>query len=146
MIFSSLGIILPCVAMGICYMSIFCYSYGVKLRLVDKIGKSKTKVEAFRLAKSLFASFFLYFLCWIPLSIVLLIDTEDQMSTAMHMYIFVLAHLNSAMNPIFYAVFNPKIKESYKRFLNFASFGFIYAGVTEGTTMLNITQPSHNNA
>ena len=76
----------------------------------------------------------------------LLIDTDDVLPTEVHMYLFVLAHLNSALNPIFYAVFNPKIKQSYKHFLHFASFGLFYSSRNEKLTMLNLTLNSQNNA
>ena len=61
----------------------------------------------------------------------LLADTDDVLPKEMHMYLYVLAHLNSAMNPIFYAVFNPKIKQSYKCFLNYVSLGLLYQNFAE---------------
>ena len=60
-----------------------------------------------------------------PAAIIYIIDTDDNMPTQLHMYLFVLAHLNSALNPILYAAFNPKIKQSYKHFVNFISCGFL---------------------
>lgn len=64
MIFTSVGIILPCFAMAVCYLRIFFYSYSIKTRLETKPNKPKSKLEALRLAKSLFASFALFVLCW----------------------------------------------------------------------------------
>ena len=75
----------------------------------------------------------------------LLADTDDLLPTEMHMYLYVLAHLNSAMNPIFYAAFNPKIKESYKHFLNYASLGLLYPEFAEKkSTIFAMTQMSQS--
>ena len=63
----------------------------------------------------------------IPAGILLIIDTDDVMPTELHMFVFVLAHFNSALNPVFYATFNPRIKQSYKHFLHLVSFGLCYS-------------------
>ena len=61
-IFSVTGIIIPCFAMAFCYLSIFLHARRVKSSLREKHLKSKS--ESLRLAKSLFASFSLFFFCW----------------------------------------------------------------------------------
>jgi hypothetical protein len=43
---------------------------------------------------------------------------EDKLPMTAHAYTNLPAHLNSAINPIFYYIFNPKIREGYAIFLN----------------------------
>lgn len=59
----------------------------------------------------------------IPAAVLLLIDTDDVMALEPHLLVFILAHLNSAINPIFNILFNSKIKKNVKRFLNFGRVG-----------------------
>ena len=54
----------------------------------------------------------------IPISVVFLADFEDQLPISAHVFTNLPAHLNSALNPIFYAIFNPKMKQGYVRFIH----------------------------
>ena len=53
----------------------------------------------------------------IPISVAFLAGFDDKLPIAAHVFTNLPAHLNSALNPIFYAVFNPKMKQGYARFL-----------------------------
>ena len=50
----------------------------------------------------------------IPVSIIFIIGKEDQLPMPAHVFTNLPAHLNSAINPIFYGIFNPKIQEGYR--------------------------------
>ena len=39
---------------------------------------------------------------------------EDQLPMSAHAFTNLPAHLNSAINPIFYGIFNPKIRQGYR--------------------------------
>jgi hypothetical protein len=54
--------------------------------------------------------------------IILLVDLEDYLPITAHAFTNLPAHLNSAINPIFYAIFNPKIREGYMMFLYAITF------------------------
>lgn len=51
------------------------------------------------------------------MSIVLIVGKEDQLPMEVHTFTNLPAHMNSAINPIFYGVFNPKIREGYRNLL-----------------------------
>ena len=46
-----------------------------------------------------------------------MIDFDNHLPRAAIMYSMMLAHLNSALNPILYAVFNPAYRRGYKNLL-----------------------------
>lgn len=48
------------------------------------------------------------------MSIIFIIGKDDQLPIPAHTFTNLPAHLNSAINPIFYGVFNPKIREGYR--------------------------------
>lgn len=39
---------------------------------------------------------------------------DDQLPMSAHAFTNLPAHLNSAINPIFYGIFNPKIRQGYR--------------------------------
>ena len=55
-----------------------------------------------------------------------MVDTENKLSMAAHAFTNLPAHLNSALNPIFYGFFNTKLKEGYKYFLNKISLNILF--------------------
>lgn len=46
-------------------------------------------------------------------------DWQTQFPTAFYMYSLLIAHLNSACNPILYALFNPLFKNGYSNVFRF---------------------------
>jgi hypothetical protein len=54
----------------------------------------------------------------IPVGVIFMVDIDDQLPMSAHAFTNLAAHLNSAINPIFYYVFNPKIREGYRAFFN----------------------------
>ncbi len=85
--------------------------------------------RSLKLAKGLFASFLLFTICWfeffcsinffinnplkfsytnrLPYGLVVMIDFEDKFPPAVHAYTMAIAHFNSSLNPVLYAVANP---------------------------------------
>lgn len=53
----------------------------------------------------------------IPVAIVLLIDENDTLPNTAHTFTNLPAHLNSALNPIFYGLFNPTMRNGYNKIL-----------------------------
>jgi uncharacterized protein with PQ loop repeat len=73
--------------------------------------------NSIRIAKGLFASFMLFTLCWLPYGIIVMIDFHDNLPRTAHMFSMLLAHLNSSLNPVLYAIFNPGFQRGYMTFL-----------------------------
>lgn len=57
----------------------------------------------------------------IPMAIIYLVDDKDELPISAHALTNLSAHLNSAINPIFYGIFNPKIREGYRNVLRILS-------------------------
>ena len=94
-------IILPCVIILQFYVRIFIFTYKSRNK-----SKSSSAVRSIRLAKSLFVSYMLFTVCWLPYGIVVMIDFEDKLPRSIIMFTMTLGHFNSSLNPIFYVIFN----------------------------------------
>lgn len=59
-------IITPCICIGILYLRIFYFAYKIRLKVIDKKQSTTNQntLEAIRIAKSLFGSFFIFAVCW----------------------------------------------------------------------------------
>jgi hypothetical protein len=62
-------------------------------------------------------------------SIILILDKDDRLPISAHTFTNLPAHLNSAINPIFYGIFNPKIREGYKNLLNIISCNRLFKNI-----------------
>ena len=103
------SIIVPSMLIIVFYVKIFIFSYRSKSR-----ANSTNHNQSIRLAKGLFASFMLFACCWMPFGFLVMIDFADKAPRAAIMYTMTFAHLNSAFNPILYAVFNSAFKRGYE--------------------------------
>ena len=54
-------------------------------------------------------------------------DREDKLPMSAHVFTNLPAHINSAINPIFYGIFNPKIRQGYRNLLRLITCNRIYA-------------------
>ena len=89
------------------------YLYTKKRQNTSMVGKKK----AIRITKGLFYSFSFFAIISLPYAITNLIDFDYKLPSAVVMYATKLVHLNSALNPIIYAVVNPAFKKGYWQFL-----------------------------
>ncbi|CAF0949702.1 unnamed protein product [Brachionus calyciflorus] len=105
----------PCLCILICYIKIFVFvrKYSGKVKMNGTNHKRNIQ-----LAKSLFASFITYFICWIPFGLVYLIDSKDILPPEAMVITIVLAHLNSMANPIYFAHYSSSFKKAYQQVLN----------------------------
>jgi hypothetical protein len=66
--FSISCIFIPCTGIAFCYLRIFLYSWSIKNKVLNNEVKNRSRLrknlEAIKITKSLFASFFLFALCW----------------------------------------------------------------------------------
>lgn len=111
-------IYIPTLFILYCYCRIFFYSYTIRKKIADKAKTLKNNADAIKMAKSLFAAFFIFAVCWIPVSIILMVGADDSLPMSAHAFTNLPAHLNSVVNPLSYAIFNSKMREGYKIFLN----------------------------
>jgi hypothetical protein len=65
----------------------------------------------------------------IPVATIFIVGLDDKLPMAAHAFTNLPAHLNSAINPIFYWIFNPTIREGYKYFFNTISCNQLFKSV-----------------
>lgn len=53
-----------------------------------------------------------------PYALTITLDFNDKLPNAAHMYPLLIAHANSSLNPILYALTNPKFQRGYRSLLN----------------------------
>ena len=101
-------IIFPCAAIFYFYFQIFFFAWKSK-------GKTKQMNlgQSVRIAKGLFASFMMFALCWVPYGFIVMTDFEDKLPRSAIMFTMTIAHLNSALNPILYWIFNTNFRRGY---------------------------------
>lgn len=137
------SIVIPCILIAICYIRIFVYSNKIKSKVLSSEHNSKKKSNDFRkslrIAKGLFASFMLFAACWMPYGLVVMTDYQDRYHRTVHMYTMSIAHLNSALNPILYAVFNPAFQKGYKNFFRILIFKTREVSIANKTQTINVS-------
>nr|QVK45856.1 G protein-coupled receptor [Proales similis] len=110
------SIIIPCVCIFFCYLKIFMFASKIKNRVA---GSHKSDLKrSLKIAKGLFASFMLFTVCWLPYGMIVMLDYADRLPSAVHAFAMLVAHLNSSLNPLLYAIFNPSFQRGYKTFLS----------------------------
>ena len=90
--------LLPSICCAYCYGKIFDKTYVAEKRLSKNITESKVK----KLALTLFYSYALYALCWIPISLNYIINYKGNYALIFEVICSVFAYSHGAINPIFY--------------------------------------------
>ena len=55
------------------------------------------------------------------------------MHASEHIYSTLAAHINAALNPIFYGIYNPKIRDGYKKIVNKMAMRNIFRNESQQT-------------
>nr|QVK45861.1 G protein-coupled receptor [Proales similis] len=116
-------IYLPCLAIAAFYLKIYLYVKDAKLRVKQA---TSSQNESIVVAKSLFTAFIVFAVSWLPISVIFLCGFDDQLPAWLHVYGNLLAHTNSAINPILYATLNPTMREAYKFLLRKLTCSFLF--------------------
>ena len=109
--FPMTSIIAPCCIILFLYIKIFIYAVRVKSKVNTNADRYKITL---RIAKGLFTSYIIFALCWLPYGLIVMTDFDNKLPRSAHMYSMLLAHLNSSLNPIVYAISNPLFQTGYK--------------------------------
>ncbi len=122
-IFFSLGVVLtPIVIISFSYICIFLHVLASKHKVDSDVRKqqkaSKNTTGPVRLAKTFFIIFFIFVSCWVPYATIVVIDFNDNLPHELHLYVLMLAHMHSSLNPIVYAVTNIHFRNGYKMILS----------------------------
>ena len=71
----------------------------------------------------------MYLLYRIPVATIFIAGLDDKLPMSAHAFTNLPAHLNSAINPIFYCIFNPIIRDGYKYFFNTISCNLLFKSI-----------------
>ena len=105
-----LNIIIPCIIVLILYSRIFVF---MPKWLKYELKFSQKLVKELRLAKSLFVSFLFFAAFWLPYSLIVFVDFGSMLPQHALMFSMAIAHFNSSLNAIIYALYNPDFKRGY---------------------------------
>ena len=121
MVVSILFIWVPLVVMIACYVRIFqnvisakvkVHSFGVNAPTT--LNNMKLWKAAVRSSRNLFIILAVSVVLWFPYSLVIVIDHNDTMSVAVHLYVTLLAHLHSSTNSVIYLLTNRQLRKRKK--------------------------------
>ena len=96
---------IPCMGIFFCYLRIYFFT-----KKSNNISKSSSLNRSIRLAKTLFASFMLYNICWMPFGLSVMFDFDNKVPRIILLYSTALGLLNSSLNPIIYSIFNSSFR------------------------------------
>lgn len=105
--------VLPAFCICFLYMNIFMVTLNAKFNLHDK-KKLKQLKKSLRVSKGLFLAFLIFTICVLPYAIVMMTDFESKFPRWVHMFLFLLARLNSSLNPILYGFTNTLFMSGFK--------------------------------
>ena len=153
--FVSIGLIGgPLVLMAICYFLIFQQIWETK-RDIYKLDSDnpmrmrKAWNETVRSSKTLFCIFIVFVVFWTPYAVTVALDVQDNLSTELHLFVTLLAHLHSSVNCIIYAAGNKKFRKGIMRLFGCrqstkSSFSSNPDVTTKRTNSSSSTSPSLN--
>lgn len=110
-------VLIPCLFIFFCYSQVFLFVSKFSGKVCPK-GKKKH----IQLAKSLFASFITYFICWMPFGSIYIIDHHDMLHPAAMVITIAFAHMNSSLNAFYYAYFSSSLRKGYANILRFLTY------------------------
>ncbi|OWA51756.1 putative G-protein coupled receptor moody [Hypsibius exemplaris] len=74
-------------------------------------------VDDVKLAKTLFAAFLIFLICWLPFAIFVVSHDPDEIPRWLYVIAIIMAHGNSAVNPILYGLTNERFRDGYRTIL-----------------------------
>uniref|UniRef100_A0A1B6DYU7 G-protein coupled receptors family 1 profile domain-containing protein n=1 Tax=Clastoptera arizonana TaxID=38151 RepID=A0A1B6DYU7_9HEMI len=122
--------IIPCLIIIICYTRIFWVVHSSESRMRKHAAKnpkdinrtSKEKKEAknrrneWRITKMVLAIFLSFLVCYLPITIVKVVDSEVQQPN-LHLLATIMLYLSACINPIIYVIMNKQYRQAYKTIL-----------------------------
>jgi hypothetical protein len=67
-----------------------------------------------KFSKGLFSSIILFIITYVPFSLIIIIDHNDSLPAAYHLYGFALMRINSCLNPLLYGLTNTIFKKGFQ--------------------------------
>lgn len=139
-LFVTIGLIAsPLVLMGFMYFLIFHYIWKSKHDLYTFSAGTTSKKrrqdlvwkETIKNCRLVFIIFLVFIVCWTPYATVIIIDSNDNISQEVHLFVTMLAHMHSSANCTIYFVCNRKFRNYV---LHMTGFSTCHSYVQESRT------------
>jgi hypothetical protein len=114
-----LGIMIPCLLLFFFYLRIFTQTIRVRQRAQNHNQFNRRGKLDLTFSIGLFSSLIIFSVTFVPYFILLIVDYEDKLPRAFHLYGLIFIRINSCLNPILYGTTNKTFENGYKNFLNF---------------------------
>ena len=128
--FSAVGVAFPVILIAICYALIYRFVIfaTTTMKLLEAgetvVNKKVHNIEkrTKELTRTVFICFVVFVFCWTPYALVVALDHKDVYDTEVHLYVLLLAHVNSSVNWIVYGASNKYFRRAYFRFLGLSRY------------------------
>jgi len=108
----------PCLLLFFFYLRIFTHTIRVRQRAQNHNQLNRRSKIDLTFSIGLFSSLIIFSVTFVPYFILLIVDYEDKLPRAFHLYGLIFIRINSCLNPILYGTTNTTFKDGYKNFLN----------------------------
>lgn len=95
---------------------------------------AKAKRNEWRITKMVLAIFLSFVLCYLPITITKVFDTQARYPV-LHIFAYIMLYLSSCINPIIYVIMNKQYRQAYKKVILCTPtrlLGFTQAGSSVG--------------
>ncbi|XP_033744551.1 melatonin receptor type 1B-B-like [Pecten maximus] len=82
---------------------------------IPSLLQRKAVRKSLHLARTIFVVYAVFSTCWIPFAILMVVDTHNTFSHAIHLYITVFAHLHPSLNWLVYYITNKKFAVAFDK-------------------------------
>ena len=117
-------VLTPVIIISFSFIGIYRHVTNSKKRLAafnEKNGAKKDggkeEKSSRKLARTLFAIFMLFVACWMPYSVLMVVDFGDTAPHEIYLFAVQLAHLHSSLNFVMYAITNGQMRKAYRQTL-----------------------------
>ena len=118
---SACGIMMPCIFLYYFYIRIFVHTIKTRKNAKnhDQLKNKQTENIDLSFSVGLFASLILFTSTFVPFCILLIVDYEDELPRAFHLFGLLFIRINSCLNPVLYYATNSLFRDSMKNFFYF---------------------------
>ncbi|KAJ8322100.1 hypothetical protein KUTeg_000571 [Tegillarca granosa] len=145
-VFSIFLVWIPITVTGFSFLGLYCFVHKKHKNVEKQIRKIEKEHHTSALAKSLFIIYAVFTTCWIPYSLLIVLDSEDSFSHEVHIYITVFAHLHPSINWIVYYLTNRNFSKAFRRILCTKTCAKKLATVLESTSSTEYKTPTSMSA
>ena len=114
--FSAAIVFVPVFIISFSFIRIFLHVRASKQRLKNNKSKNDRTISSgvTHLASTLSIIFLVFIICWLPYSLIIVLDFDDSLPMEVYLYTLLLAHMHSTLNCFVYYLTNPHFQQGYQ--------------------------------